>query len=129
MQEQAPVKKRVLMIDDDPNFVADMKRRFEKENYEYESAMTPEEALPKAIAFKPDITFIDVDMPDADQVCTDLKVKSGIVKMPIFLLLYDIPEGINTVCRHMGLMGYVRRILPMEIVENTNAFFVDVKGA
>jgi adenylate cyclase len=61
----SPVKK-ILIVDDELNFVELLKVRLEASGYEILEAATGKEALDKVFASKTDLILLDVVMPDMD---------------------------------------------------------------
>ncbi|MFH0965340.1 MAG: response regulator [Planctomycetota bacterium] len=61
------LKKKVLIVDDDPSSVELLRAMFEgDEDYEIETATTGSEAALKAGASKPDLILLDIMLPDLD---------------------------------------------------------------
>lgn len=58
--------KKILIIDDEPNFVSLLSRRLEKRNYQTVSALLGHEGLEKVKLEKPDLIILDVRMPEVD---------------------------------------------------------------
>jgi CheY-like chemotaxis protein len=60
------VKKRILLVDDDPGIREMLGRVLESEHYEVELAGTGREAVAKFAADPPDLVLLDLNMPDLD---------------------------------------------------------------
>jgi DNA-binding response OmpR family regulator len=71
MQKQT----KVLVIDDDPDVHAVVKRIFETKSYEVVSAYDGQEGLRKVVEERPDLIILDVIMPGKHgfDVCHELK--------------------------------------------------------
>ena len=69
-------KKRILIVDDEPNIVKAVSVRLEDIGYETIAAYDGEEALKKARAEKPDLIILDLMLPKVDgcDVCRILKM-------------------------------------------------------
>lgn len=63
-------KKRVLIVDDEPDILELLRYNLEKENYVVEIAGSGTEAIKLAGAFKPDLIVLDIMMPGMDGVET-----------------------------------------------------------
>lgn len=64
--EQAPEKVKVLIVDDELNFVEQLGERLEKSNFEVITASNGVEGLNKARKDKPEVILLDVAMPVMD---------------------------------------------------------------
>ncbi len=81
-------KKRILVVDDEPDLVAMVKKNLEKAGYQVEVAYNGVEALEKVKANPPDAIVLDVMMPEKDgyEVCSELKNDEQYEDIPIVLL-------------------------------------------
>ena len=81
-------KKRILLVDDEPDMVLILKKRFEKEGFLAEVAYNGSEALEKVHANPPDAIVLDVMMPEKNgfDVCKELKNDSRYEDIPILML-------------------------------------------
>jgi two-component SAPR family response regulator len=64
MENQATSGKRVLIIDDETDFCLLMKNYFVRRNYEVHISHTLEEGMKNLVIIKPDIIFLDNNLPD-----------------------------------------------------------------
>lgn len=81
-------KKRILVVDDEPDFAGIVQQNLEKEGFEVEVAYDGEEGLEKIKANPPDAIVLDVMMPGKDgyQVCSELKADEKYASIPVILL-------------------------------------------
>jgi len=81
-------KKRVLVVDDEPDFVAVVKRNLEEEGFEVDEAYEGDEGLKRVRAHPPDAIVLDVMMPEKDgyAVCAELKADPQYADIPVVLL-------------------------------------------
>ena len=81
-------KKRILVVDDEPDFAAIVQTNLEKEGFEVEVAYSGEEGLEKVYANPPDAIVLDIMMPGKDgyAVCKELKADDKTVDIPVILL-------------------------------------------
>ena len=81
-------KKRVLVVDDEPDFAGIVQQNLEKEGCEVEVAYDGDEGLEKIKANPPDAIVLDVMMPGKDgyQVCSELKADERYAGIPVILL-------------------------------------------
>jgi two-component system alkaline phosphatase synthesis response regulator PhoP len=81
-------KKRILVVDDEPDFCSIVQGQLEKEGFEVELAYNGVEGLEKVKANPPDAIVLDVMMPEKDgyEVCKELKNDKAYADIPIVLL-------------------------------------------
>jgi two-component system, OmpR family, alkaline phosphatase synthesis response regulator PhoP len=81
-------KKKILLIDDDPDFVEAVKVIVENGGYDVKVAYDGEEGLEAVAAEKPDLIVLDVMMPvmNGHEACAKLKADPKTAKIPIILL-------------------------------------------
>jgi two-component system, OmpR family, alkaline phosphatase synthesis response regulator PhoP len=81
-------KKRILVVDDEPDFAAIVQQNLEKEGFAVEVAYDGVEGLEKVHANPPDAIVLDVMMPEKDgyKVCAELKADERYAGIPIVLL-------------------------------------------
>ena len=79
---------KVLLIDDDPDFIAAIKTILEENNYRVAVAYTGEDGLLSVIRENPDIILLDVMLPQKDgyAVCKELKEDEKTRSIPIVML-------------------------------------------
>ncbi len=81
-------KKRVLVVDDEPDFVAVVKTYLEKAGFQVDVAYDGVQGLDKVRTQRPDVIVLDMMMPEKDgyTVCRELKQDSAYKDIPIVLL-------------------------------------------
>ena len=81
-------KKRILLVDDEPDFSMVVQAYLEKEGFETELAYNGLEGYEKIKANPPDAVVLDVMMPEMDgyELCAKLKKDSAYANIPIILL-------------------------------------------
>jgi len=81
-------KKRILVVDDEPDFCSIVQGQLEKEGFEVEIAYNGIEGLEKVHANPPDAIVLDVMMPEMDgyEVCKKLKADEKYADIPVVLL-------------------------------------------
>jgi len=99
---------KILLVDDDPDFVEATKAILETKPFEVIVAYDGKEGLEKVRKDRPDVIILDVMMPPPDgyAVCSELKRDPQYKKIPILLLtavmqalphtLYTIDMGLRT---------------------------------
>jgi DNA-binding response OmpR family regulator len=84
----------VLVADDDPDILALVRFRLERDGYEVLSAPDGETALDLALARPPDLALLDVMMPRLDgyEVTRRLRAHGPTTTIPIILLTARVQE-------------------------------------
>jgi two-component system alkaline phosphatase synthesis response regulator PhoP len=79
---------KILVVDDDPDFVQATKTVLESQPYEVITALGGEEGLKKAREGKPDLILLDIIMPGVDgfQVCQRLKKDPQLEEIPVIMI-------------------------------------------
>lgn len=80
------MKKKVLLVDDEPDFVRMLKIRLEANNYHVTTAENGHEALKKLKQDKPDVVLLDILMPKLDGLQTLRKIRRYDKRLPIFII-------------------------------------------
>lgn len=80
-------KKRILIIDDEPN-VAELMKEWLEPSYAVDKALDGVEGLEKALEVSPDLIFLDVRMPKLDgfEVLRRLKADQRTSSIPVVML-------------------------------------------
>ena len=81
-------KKKILVVDDEPDFASLVQGNLEKEGFEVDVAYNGVEGIEKVHAAAPDAIVLDVMMPEKDgyRVCAELKSDARYADIPIILL-------------------------------------------
>jgi DNA-binding response OmpR family regulator len=90
----ADVRPLVLVADDDPDILALVRLRLERDGYEVLSAPDGETALDLALARTPDLALLDVMMPRLDgyEVTRRLRRHGPTTAIPIILLTARVQD-------------------------------------
>lgn len=81
-------KRRVLIVDDEPNIVLSLEFLLRQQGYEVSVARDGEEALAAASRLRPDLVVLDVMLPGLDgfEVCRRLRERPEVAGLKILLL-------------------------------------------
>ncbi len=81
-------KKRILVVDDEPDFASIVQGNLEREGFEVDVAYDGVQGIEKVKANPPDAIVLDVMMPEKDgyQMCSELKADEQYADIPILLL-------------------------------------------
>ncbi|MFO8053324.1 MAG: response regulator [Candidatus Omnitrophota bacterium] len=80
--------KKILIADDEPDFVELVSMRLEVNGYDVISAKDGQEAIDKTKSDKPDLLILDLMMPNVDgfEVCRMLKFDDDFKDLPVIVL-------------------------------------------
>jgi two-component system, OmpR family, alkaline phosphatase synthesis response regulator PhoP len=81
-------KKRILVVDDEPDFASIVQGNLEKEGFKVDVAYNGNEGISKVKASPPDAIVLDVMMPEKDgyEMCAELKADPVYADIPILML-------------------------------------------
>ena len=107
----ADVRPVVLVADDDPDILALVRFRLERDGYEVLSAPDGETALDLALARTPDLALLDVMMPRLDgyEVTRRLRRHGPTTAIPIILLTARVQEPDAALGIEAGADDYVTK--------------------
>jgi len=110
MMEEFSTKKKVLVVDDEPN-VRRLSRTILSKNYIVIEAEDGKQAIEIANSQKPDVILMDMLMPKMDGLTACLEIKKNPVTKSIpVIMLYTIGFGLNVkLSQQMGATGYVTK--------------------
>jgi CheY-like chemotaxis protein len=91
-------KARILLVDDDADFVESTKTVLESKPYEVIVAVNGDEGLRKAREEKPDLILLDIIMPveDGFMAAEQLKKDPKLAKIPVLMLTSYAAKGPGT---------------------------------
>ena len=79
-------KKKILIVDDEMEFIKFMKIRLETNGYEALVAFNGEEALKKLKEEKPDALLLDIMLPGEDGLTILKKIRQENKNIPVFIM-------------------------------------------
>jgi len=122
-------KKKILLVDDDKDFLEGTKILLEKNNFEVATALSGKECLDKLKSFNPDLLILDIMMPERSgfEVCKELKSSLEYSKIPVLMLTalkqklsqtsYSISQGLE-----LEAEDYIDKpVEPAQLISRINA--------
>ncbi len=100
-------EKKILLVDDDPDFVEGARMVLEKSDFEVVTASSGKECLERIKEEQPDLILLDIMMPKKSgfEVCKELKSNIEYNRIPVVMLTalkqklsrtsYSIGEGLE----------------------------------
>ena len=104
-------KKRILLVDDEVDFVEVLRVRLEDSNYEVIVAYDGEEGLERAERDQPDLIILDVILPKISgfDVCRKLKIDENFKNIPIIMLTAKFQANDAKFGMAMGADAYITK--------------------
>jgi DNA-binding response OmpR family regulator len=109
-------KQRILIVDDEKDFVESVQFRLQFEGFECLVAYDGEEALLKAKGENPDLILLDIMLPKMNgyKVCRLLKFDEEYKHMPIIMLTAKTQETDRLTGKETGADEYVDKPFVMD---------------
>lgn len=81
-------KSKILIIDDDPDFVEATRIVLESKDYHVSVAYNGKEGLAKVRSERPDLVILDIIMPHQDgfRVCEEIKSDRQLARIPVIIM-------------------------------------------
>ncbi|MBU1125224.1 MAG: response regulator [Candidatus Omnitrophica bacterium] len=114
--------KKVLIVDDEPQFVELIKIRLEANGYETKTASTGEEGLVYVENHPPDAVLLDILMPGIDGLEVLRRIRKKNKSIPVFMLTAFSDEKRFLQAKELGASGFIVKTgdLKKEIENITN---------
>lgn len=125
MAEKENSKKRILVVDDEPDFLMAIKAMLEANGFEVLVATDGQEGLNSARQERPDLIVLDLMLPKMDgyKVCRFLKFDEKYRMIPIIMLTARGQEEDKQLGKEMGADFYiVKSERPEILLKKINEF-------
>lgn len=113
------MKKRVLIVDDEPDIVKVVAFRLNKEGYEVSIATDGEKALEALDKNKPDIVLLDITLPRLNgyEVCARMKASEVLKDIPVIFVTASLStEEFEQRFLKTGAQGYVFKPFEFDVL-------------
>jgi len=121
---------KILIVDDDPDFLFVLNRVLTREGHKVITAEDGTEALKMAETEKPDMVFLDVMMPGMDgwEVCKRIKINSP--KLPVSMCsVLSEPQDLERSIRFAGADEHITKPLNFsKVIETVERFEIDFRN-
>lgn len=123
------VKKKILIVDDEPGMVDAIRMRLEANNYDVIIARDGGEGLIKARAENPDLVILDVMLPNMDgfMVCRMLKFDEKYSHIPVVMLTARTQDSDAKKGKEVGADAYVKKPFKAEELLKTISNLIDTR--
>ena len=118
--------KRIVVIDDDPIVIRELKIIFKKENYQAEFASSGSKGLEHIKSEVPDMVLLDLRMPDMDgyKVLEELQKIDDLKELPVMIITATDLTGTETSALGKNVKGVITkgRIDKRDLLARINKF-------
>ncbi|MCK9431170.1 MAG: response regulator [Candidatus Omnitrophica bacterium] len=113
-------KKKILIVDDEVNFLKIIKLNLEAKGYAVVTALEGEEALRKLKSENPDVVILDIMLPklNGDEVCRCIRSDPVFNKTPVIMLTGKDADVDRIVARVIGADIYITKPSDLEQLNN-----------
>lgn len=100
-------KKKILVVDDDPDFVQVVRMRLESNGHEVCVAHDGKEALQRVKTEKPDAVLLDILMPKMDGLKVLSRIRRINKRLPVFILTAFSSEERFGLAKRLNASGFM----------------------
>ncbi len=102
-------KKKILVVDDQPNIAMVLKIRLKVAGYEILTAHTSEEGLQLALESKPDLIISDIFMPPGGGFSLAYRLREQMPEVPLIFMTASRQEGLRETAAKFGAVGFFEK--------------------
>ncbi len=113
------MKKRILIADDDPNFITALAARLEASHYDVISASDGFQAIKLALQTHPDLIILDVWMPVGIGLSVAERLAEHHLGIPIVFLTGSKSSKVRTAARSVGAAAFIEKPYDPEVLIDT----------
>ncbi|MBI4549450.1 MAG: response regulator [Candidatus Omnitrophica bacterium] len=117
--EEANSKKKILIVDDDPDLASVVRIRLEATGYHVLVLHSPTECLARLDEIKPHLLIIDVDMPEKNGLALFLELKRRLTGEPVIISSGVRSEGVINLFKGEGAFAYLVKPVESRLLTDT----------
>jgi DNA-binding response OmpR family regulator len=110
---------KVLLVDDEEEFVKTLGERLEMRGIEPDTAFTGEAALKRISDEQPDIMVLDIKMPGIDGMEVLRRVRKAYPRIQVIMLTAHGSDKDKEEAERLGAFAYLRKPVDLELLTNT----------
>ena len=110
---------KVLLVDDEEEFVKTLGERLEMRGIEPSTAFTGEAALKRIEQEQPDIMVLDIKMPGIDGLEVLRRVRKAYPRIQVIMLTAHGSDKDKAEAERLGAFAYMRKPVDLELLTNT----------
>ena len=100
-------KKRILVVDDEVDFLEILKKRLESEGYEVVTASDGKQAIEKVKKVRPDAVLLDIMMPEINGIDVLTMIREEDKELPVFMVTAFSNEERLKLANKLNASGYI----------------------
>lgn len=100
-------KKKILVVDDEPDFLKMIKIRLESNNFEVITCIDGKDALLKVKSFQPDAVLLDILMPGLDGLEVLKRIRKINKELPVFIITAFSNEERFDLAKKLDASGFI----------------------
>jgi DNA-binding response OmpR family regulator len=100
-------KRKILVIDDEPDFLQMIRMRLEANNYQVLTALSGKAGLNIIKKDKPDAVLLDILMPEMDGLTLLKKIRKGHKGLPVFIITAFSNQERFKLANNLGASGFI----------------------
>ena len=112
-------KFKVLLVDDEEEFVKTLGERLEMRGMGPDTAFTGEQALRRIAEEEPDIMILDIKMPGIDGMEVLRRVRKAYPRIQVIMLTAHGTDKDEEEAKRLGAFAYLRKPVDLELLTNT----------
>jgi CheY-like chemotaxis protein len=120
------MKRKILLVDDEPHVIRVLRLMLEREGYEVTSANDGNEALGKMAAGRPDVMVSDIQMAGMDgrELCRTTRARYPDERFPIFVMTSMTASSEREWVRALANVDFLEKPLsPRQLIARLATYF------
>jgi CheY-like chemotaxis protein len=113
------VKRKILLVDDNEDFLDSTRDVLEDEGYDVQIASSGEEAIRRVVEAAVDLVVMDIKMPGLNGVESFIQMKKHRPRMPVIMCTAYIVDGLIRQALEEGAYTVLNKPFEMELLLNT----------
>lgn len=111
VESELPMKKRILIIDDNPDLLASVRKRLCFHGFRCSTLSAPEKSLERALRWKPHLILLDLGLPRISGLglLREIKKNPRLHDIPIVILSGVSDEEVVREGMGLGASGYLNK--------------------
>jgi CheY-like chemotaxis protein len=119
--------KRILVVDDEPELLEIIREHFQG-RYEVDTALSGASAIERFVRNRPDMVFLDVNMPGVDGLTVLKLLREADPKIPVIIVTANAQNQVAADCLAHGAFSYVPKPFNLKYMDHMAAVAVEQSG-
>jgi CheY-like chemotaxis protein len=119
--------KRILVVDDEPELLEIIREHFQG-RYEVDTALSGASAIERFVRNRPDMVFLDVNMPGVDGLTVLKLLREADPKIPVIIVTANAQNQVAADCLAHGAFSYVPKPFNLKYMDHMAAVAVEQGG-